>query len=114
MQADNKILVTGYSFWYEAGDVDFKIFRLINGILGVSANTLQDLNVYPNPSEGVFTIKNSSSFDSEAKYFVTDLSGKTIQKGVLKTMETTINLSEAQPGIYFLKTSNTTLKLLKN
>ncbi len=114
MQADNKILVTGYSFWYEAGDVDFKIFRLNNGILGISANTLQDLNVYPNPSEGVFTIKNSSSFDSETKYFVTDLSGKIIQKGVLKTMETTINLSEAQAGIYFLKTSGTTLKLLKN
>lgn len=114
MQTDNKILVTGYSFWYDMGDVDFKIYRLNNGILSVSENSLQDTVVFPNPSDGIFTIKSSVDFNSENSYVVIDISGKIIQKGTLQSSETTIDLSEAQTGMYFLKTNNTRLKLIKN
>lgn len=113
MQSDNKILITGCTFWY-AGEVDFVVARLNNGILGVSENSLEDTVVFPNPSDGVFTIKSSADFDSENSYTVTDISGKNIQKGILQSSETIIDLSEVQTGIYFLKANNTRLKLIKN
>jgi uncharacterized delta-60 repeat protein len=111
LQNDGRILVTGFTFWY-SGPVDFVVVRFRNGVLGIPNKTQQKFTVYPNPSQNVFTVK-SSVFLDPASYQITDITGKIIQTGFLTAEETTIDLSPFQAGLYFLKASNTTIRLVK-
>jgi len=111
MQSDGKIVGFGRKL-----DTSCSMFigRYNNNPLGVPEFETEEFTVFPNPSEGLFTLKSNSDFDSETTYVVTDISGKVIQKGVLQNSETTIDLSEAQNGMYFLKTTNNVIRLLKH
>ncbi|RMA66073.1 T9SS type A sorting domain-containing protein [Ulvibacter antarcticus] len=113
MQSDHKILITGCTYWY-SGPVDFVIARLNNDVLDVSESQLENFVLYPNPSNGIFTLKSMSGFTSEMTFVVTDVSGKILQKSTITDIHTDINLSEASNGLYFLKVSEATFKLLKN
>lgn len=76
--------------------------------------TLQSLVVYPNPSNGIFSLENSENqaiesikiFDSNArlvKELTSDFTAQTIQ----------INLSDVVKGIYFIEVSNQHDKTVK-
>lgn len=108
-----KLVVAGSSIWYD-GPSKIILQRFNNNPLGVPENSIDEFSVYPNPSDGFFTFNNNNGFSSELPYLVTDVSGKIIQKGIINSENTEIDLSEAQSGIYFLNSSNSTLKLLKN
>ena len=65
-----------------------------------------DIKIYPNPSEGVFTLEiNNSSFRSFMELFVFDLSGKEVLKEEIWISESiikTIDLSEYKKGTYII------------
>jgi hypothetical protein len=63
-------------------------------------------NVYPNPSNGVFTIE----LDGNAKYDVTvnNVLGQTVYATSITTMNTTIDLSSYEKGIYTIELKNNT------
>ncbi len=62
------------------------------------------IRVYPNPSNGIFTIK-VSQFSGKANIMVTDMNGRVVYdlKNSELNIEKTINLSGLQSGMYLLK-----------
>lgn len=87
----------------------------VDGTLSTSEFSLNDIRVYPNPSDGIFTVKttNIETYD----YEVIDITGKTIlsQKDVISNYHQ-VDMSNFSNGIYFLKlqsgSQQTTFKLM--
>jgi sorbitol-specific phosphotransferase system component IIA len=67
--------------------------------------------VFPNPSNGIFTIQYPSV--ENTTYSITDISGKLITSGTIMNGKTTIDLSAYENGFYMLQTDKYNLKLLK-
>jgi hypothetical protein len=83
-------------FGYEIGT--------LSGI-GLEENVINNLQVYPNPSTGIFTLANTNL--TNAEYTVLDLNGKVLRSGVLQGTQVNIDLTENPSGIYVLQvTSN--------
>lgn len=112
MQADGKIVSVGNTFWYD-GMEDIVLLRHNNSTLLLPEFEDQKLTIYPNPSNGIFTIEREV-FPETTVYQITDITGKIIASGELADKQSQINLSTAQSGIYFLRTSNSVFRLLKN
>jgi len=91
-------------------------------IAGTLANQTFELNkivIYPNPSNGIFTILSSDVALDEVEVF--DVTGKTIYKNKnLQTNNTgaTLNLSHVSSGIYFVRITSenqsTVKRIIKN
>src|SRR5690606_8187848 len=82
---------------------------------GVKENILAaSVNVYPNPSNGAFTVNlpKDQTFELE----VSDLTGKVISKQTVKAATANVALNPAAKGIYLLKITSegttTTKKLV--
>ncbi|WP_271423842.1 T9SS type A sorting domain-containing protein [Aequorivita sinensis] len=112
MQADGKILSVGNTFWYN-GPEDIVLLRHNNNPLTIDEFENQKVIVYPNPSNGIFIIERNF-FSEKENYQITDITGKIIATGQLNEKQTQLDLSSAQSGVYFLKTSNSGYRLLKN
>lgn len=65
------------------------------------ANNL-DVSVYPNPNAGEFTIQTNST----AEYNIFSISGALIKTGRLNQEVNTININDAQNGMYILQIKN--------
>ncbi len=112
--ADGKIIMVGTTPWYNGNfGSDFAIVRYNNNILSVPEFENQKTTVYPNPSNGIFTIERKLFSETET-YQIIDITGKIIFKGEFIDKQTQMDLSSAQSGVYFLKTSNGVFRLLKN
>ncbi|HET8804098.1 MAG TPA: T9SS type A sorting domain-containing protein, partial [Aequorivita sp.] len=111
-QEDGKLLVAGNTFFYGSSGENFVIARLNNDSLGIYEFEKNRITIYPNPSNGIFTIERE--FSETSNYQITDITGKTIASGELGDKQTQIDLSSAQSGVYFLRTSNGVFRLLKN
>ncbi len=72
-----------------------------------SANIL----VYPNPSNGLFTIKNTSG--SAIDVTVVNALGQVVLSKTISNENETINLKEQANGIYYLKAGDNIIKLIK-
>jgi hypothetical protein len=70
----------------------------------------QDVIIYPNPSDGVFTLK-SELIDK--KYSITDAQGRLIQSGKIENNITHIKLDKEKGGIYYLRVEDIVLKMVK-
>ena len=99
----------GAPTWYTIGDIPMLRMNFDSGTL----NALEDVkasifNVYPNPTNGVFTIE----LDNNAKYDVSvhNVLGQTVYSSSINSLSTTIDLSGFDKGIYTieLKDNNTT------
>ena len=112
-QANGKILITGNTFFYSGGGERFVVARLINGPLSVSEFENNSYKIYPNPSNGIFTIE-CELFSEKMPFQITDITGKIISSGELTEKQSQLNLTAAQSGVYFLKTQNGVFRLLKN
>jgi Zn-dependent metalloprotease len=73
---------------------------------GLNENKIgQNINIYPNPSNGLFTIK--SDFETPVTYEITDVLGKQIYKtDKLTKGENTIDASSFNKGVYLIKFEN--------
>jgi putative intracellular protease/amidase len=67
--------------------------------------------VFPNPSTDIFTIQYASS--ENTNYFITDINGRLITRGIIYNGKTTIDLSTYEKGFYVLHTDKYNLKLIK-
>lgn len=112
MLEDGKIVTAGYTFWYN-GEQDVVLLRHNNTTLSVPEYGNQKTTIYPNPSNGIFTIERAS-FSENTPYTITDITGKMIASGQFTEKQSQIDLSAAHSGVYFLKTSNSVFRLLKN
>jgi Zn-dependent metalloprotease len=70
---------------------------------GINENQVgQNISIYPNPSNGLFTIK--SDFEGSVTYEITDILGKQIYKtDKLLKGENTIDASSFNKGVYLIK-----------
>ncbi len=83
------------------------------GLNNVETSTFE---VFPNPSNGVFKINQSSAIDAIVSIF--DLTGKTVFSKNISTLSETIDLSKQADGMYFLQVKQNgvtkTMKITKN
>lgn len=75
-------------------------FEYVSFVSVTEFNT-QSISVYPNPTSGMLTIE---GIQSQILLNVTDVTGRIIYSKEFTPMDTTIDLSDLTPGIYFLKT----------
>lgn len=59
--------------------------------------------VFPNPSEGLFTIRLPQGLSAGDQYRVLDVTGKRVLQGRLSGPESTIDLGAQDTGVYFLQ-----------
>ncbi len=112
VQQDGKITCLAFTPWYN-GQEDIFMERYLNDPLSIPEFEVGKISIYPNPSNGAFTIEREFYSENSA-YQITDITGKIIANGELSERQSQIDLSAAQSGIYFLKTSHGVFRLLKN
>jgi hypothetical protein len=66
--------------------------------------------VYPNPNEGLFTIEHS--FTEKKPFEVTNINGKVLYRGTLTQKQTKVDLSNFATGIYLLRGEGAVVKLV--
>lgn len=77
-----------------------------------SVNHAKEINIFPNPNNGKFTIE---GILGNAKLFeIFDLKGKFILNGTLTENSNVLDISDKEPGIYLLKINGQSFMLLKN
>jgi hypothetical protein len=84
-------------------------------LLGIkNFSALDSINIYPNPSNGVFTLTKNSAVEI-SKIRVYDTNAKLLKEIDAKqaNQNGTINVSELSAGIYFMEISNDTDKTVK-
>jgi hypothetical protein len=59
----------------------------------------KELNVFPNPSNGIFQLEQESQHSLELT--ITDVNGRIILQKSMQTLHNTLDLSAEQSGIYF-------------
>ena len=73
-----------------------------NPTLGVKENSLERVQIYPNPSGGIFNVKLPTTnliYDLE----ITDLAGKVLRKQTGTSGVNSLNLTKMTKGVYLLK-----------
>lgn len=83
------------------GSSESRVFQVAN-ILGVENFNLNEITLYPNPSNGFFTINTKLPTDVVA----IDVTGKEVFRMFNINNQTTLNLTQLQKGLYLLKLSN--------
>ena len=85
----------------------------VNEFVGISELSELGNSIYPNPSNGLFTIETQARYEIT----ITDISGKTIQQLTVNNEQLTIDLTANASGVYFLNISNNkfvkTVKIIK-
>ncbi len=109
MGGPNRVYVTHY--WNDLNDI------YNNGIsMGVDVDALSSsVRVYPNPSDGQFTLDVESVRASDLNISVTSINGQVIYNNLVKASfwhQETIDLSKQSRGIYFLKVNDKVTKLV--
>ncbi len=84
--------------------------------LGLNSFTDENLKIFPNPSNGIFTVKTTITNSS---YKIYNLVGQTIKSGFINNGENSIDIRSSKDGIYFLMIKSTNgekigYKLIKN
>jgi hypothetical protein len=103
--------------WYrlsvQAGNCTFTAERYVsaNGRVEAeesAATTSEGRNgfkVYPNPSNGLFTVQGRQAVDGEAEVVISDMQGRVISRQSIsgRQMNETIDLKEVSTGVYLLQ-----------
>ena len=88
-----------------------------NGIsMGVNNSSLSSsVNVFPNPTSGVFTLNVANAVTSDLNISVTNLQGRSVYQKLVKSVmsyQETIDLTARAKGLYLQKVNNRVTKLL--
>ena len=75
--------------------------------VGLDEQTINYLQVYPNPSTGVFNVKTGKSMSQISEVTIMDITGRTILSGSYPgAVECTFDLSSQPKGYYFIQVKN--------
>ena len=88
------VIVSGGEF----SSTESNTFR-VGGSLGLNSFMDENLKIFPNPSNGVFTIKTTLTNSS---YKIHNLIGQTIKSGFINNGENSIDIRNSIDGIYFI------------
>jgi len=100
-----------YAMWIEPrNQMDIDSIDVTAGIKNYN-NSSADVNVYPNPNNGVFTISvNVLTNENTANVVLTDMTGRVVYKEQMDTHTGTgslpVNTSNLEKGTYFIQISN--------
>ncbi|MGH2666931.1 T9SS type A sorting domain-containing protein [Flavobacterium sp.] len=82
---------------------DIKIYTAKKPGFGKANVVINDINVYPNPTKGIFTI---SSLSNNFEVNAFDINGRKVYSATYDTNEARIDFSAFPKGIYLLKVSS--------
>ena len=82
----------------EFSSVDTSTFR-VGETLGINSVFENDLNIFPNPSNGVFNVKTSLN---NSTYKIYNLIGQQVKSGLIKNGANLIDLRNSIDGVYFM------------
>jgi len=88
-------------------DPELWVLKTVESLIGIEENKIYpSIHIYPNPCQKELFIENSSSLPVEL--VINDLKGNKIYNSELRQQNTSINLSNFEPGIYLIniKTGN--------
>jgi len=80
---------------------------------GIDLLSESKFEVYPNPAIDVITIKSNKNILLSSTYIINDQLGRRIMMGKLNDDATTIDISQLEPGLYFLQVRQQTFKMIK-
>jgi uncharacterized membrane protein YciS (DUF1049 family)/uncharacterized protein (DUF2236 family) len=72
--------------------------------LSVDEFGLTDINIYPNPAENILNINFKDFLETEAVLY--DISGRMVRNKTLSNVNSTMDVSQLQNGVYILELSN--------
>ena len=72
----------------------------------------QKFRVYPNPTNGIITIQNSSPLAPHSSFVITNLMGQTLMSGQITNENQQIDLGHLSPGMYFITVGQATQKIV--
>ncbi len=84
--------------------------RMMVNNLGVNENSLNGVNVYPNPTTGKFTVTNENNTENTVAIF--DMLGKEVYTNTTSS-SLTVDLSANGMGVYLVKVSNENGSIVK-
>lgn len=113
LQSDGKLVVTGS---YGSFNEDFATARYNTG--APLSNIVFEKNkiaIFPNPTKGLLNITVSEDLVGQ-EYFINDNMGRTIEKGIIDLINTSITVDNKQSGLYFITipSKSISLKFIKN
>lgn len=76
---------------------------------GISASESSMISIYPNPSDGVFTISSGDNYN----YQILDINGRIISRGEIQNSTHQIDISTQVSGVYFIILNNETVRFIK-
>lgn len=82
---------------------------------GLNGPALTDIRIFPNPASAYVVVSGGEQLIN-SPYYVQDLSGREVQRGVLQATSTLISIVNLPEGCYLLRIgkTNNTFRLLKN
>nr|WP_321450874.1 T9SS type A sorting domain-containing protein [uncultured Carboxylicivirga sp.] len=83
----------------------------ISAATGIENKKNEELNLYPNPVQDMLTIKGADLGETVMIY---SASGSLIKTKTITNSLTQVGVADLAKGIYFIKTSNSTVKFIKN
>lgn len=105
IQQDGRILAVGYAK-VDPASKQFCMLRYWPYPLSSDdiENTKTQINIFPNPASDVLYLDNNSNELNSFNYIVTDITGQTIQEGIISDRK--INISNIPNGLYMLRIFN--------
>ncbi|MDP5169095.1 MAG: choice-of-anchor J domain-containing protein [Bacteroidia bacterium] len=77
-------------------------FQAIGTATGISREIVGQLNIFPNPNQGSFSVDVPESFHPETQLFLLDMQGRVIYEEQLRATRAHIQLPQLPSGIYML------------
>lgn len=112
--ATEDVLMEKGIYYYRLKQTDFDGAFTYSDIRAVAANNpTNETSIYPNPTNGSFTLSHSEEMEAPALY--TSMGTEAIEYNVIPTDGGFIyDISSLANGIYFLKTATQTIKVVKH
>jgi hypothetical protein len=108
IDSSNNIYIVGITYLNNmSSDLPSYIFiakvDTVYPLLNIDINTLDQVNIYPNPSSGLFNIDLPSNFNQKATIIVCNVEGKILFTSNVTQKHNEILLQGIKPGLYLVK-----------